>query len=241
MNSKRLTHLISSFVPGSNTLLATAIGLVTAMSALAQATFEPYAVKTLAGVPGLAGSYDGRGVQERQFYYPFGVAVDLAGNLYVADQGGQIIRKVTPAGVIITLAGSLGSSGSADGTGSAARFNDPSGLAVDTAGNVYVADKGNHTIRKITPAGVVSTMAGSAGLSGSADGTGSAARFWACSGVTVDNVGNVYVADTGNYTIRKISPSGVVTTLAGLAGYFWERRRQRERSAIPQSLRRDSG
>ena len=87
------------------------------------------------------------------------------------------IRKVTPAGVVTTLAGLAGSSGSADGTGSAARFYHPSGVAVDSAGNVYVADCGNHTIRKVTPAGVVTTLAGLAGNHGSADGTGSAARF----------------------------------------------------------------
>src|SRR5256885_1483488 len=114
-----------------------------------------------------------------------------------------------------TLAGYPGS-GSADGTGSAAQFNYPHGVAVDSAGNVYVAD--STTIRKVTPPGVVTTLAGLAGTSGSADGTGSSARFIYAKSVTVDNVGNVYVADSD--TIRKVTPAGVVTTLAGLAGSY---------------------
>src|SRR6266705_2874944 len=105
--------------------------------------------------------------------------------------------------------------GSADGTGSAARFNETEGVAVDSAGNVYVADSNNDTIRRITPAGEVTTLAGSAGQVGSADGTGSAARFNYPTGVAVDSAGNVYVADWANSTIRKVTPEGGVTTLAG--------------------------
>jgi len=116
------------------------------------------------------------------------------------------------------LAGSPGGTGYADGTGSTARFASPSGAVVDSSGNIYVADTYNHTIRKITPGGVVTTLAGLPGVSGSADGTGSAARFYLPSGVAVDSSGTVYVADTDNDTIRKITPGGVVTTLAGLAG-----------------------
>ena len=171
-------------------------------------------VTTLAGLAGSQGSADGTGSAAR-FAWPIGVAVDSTGNVYVADNGNDTIRKVTPAGVVTTLAGLAGSSGSADGTGSAARFYGPSGVAVDSAGNVYVADTGNYTIRKVTPAGVVTTLAGLAGTEGSADGTGSAARFSYPSGVAVDSAGNVYVADTGNNTIRKVTPAGVVTTLAG--------------------------
>jgi len=174
-------------------------------------------VTTLAGSAGTDGSADGTG-SAAQFFVPIGVAVDGSGNVYVADSNNNTIREVTPAGVVSTLAGLAGTDGSADGTGSAAQFSGPSGVAVDGSGNVYVADSNNSTIRKVTPAGVVTTLAGSAGNPGSADGTGSAAQFSGPSGVAVDGSGNVYVADAGNDTIRKVTPAGVVTTLAGSAG-----------------------
>jgi len=157
---------------------------------------------------------DGTG-SAAQFGDPAGLAVDSAGNIYVADSGYDSIRKVTPAGVVTTLAGTPGTSGIANGTGSAAQFNSPSGVAVDTAGNLYVADTGNDTIRMIAPGGIVSTLAGSPGHSGHADGVGSGAQFSAPGGVSVDTAGNVYVADTGNNLIRMIAPGGVVTTLGG--------------------------
>src|SRR5207245_7360095 len=115
-----------------------------------------------------------------------------------------------------TLAGAA-SIGSADGTGSAARFNQPSGVATDSSGNVYVADSYNHTIRKITPAGVVTTLAGLAGSPGSADGTGSAARFYNPYGVATDSSGDAYVADSSNPTIRNGTPTATLTTLPRLA------------------------
>jgi sugar lactone lactonase YvrE len=175
------------------------------------------AVITLAGLAGNIGSADGNGSAAR-FNFPQGVTVDGSGNVYVADTYNHTIRKITSAGVVTTLAGSAGSTGSADGSGSAARFFYPDGLAADGSGNVYVADLYNHTIRKITSAGAVTTVAGSAGLSGSTDGTGAAARFYFPEGVAVDGSGTLYVADTYNNTIRKITSGGVVTTLAGLAG-----------------------
>ena len=175
-------------------------------------------VTTLAGTPGVYGSADGTG-SAAQFFQPWGIAVDTAGNLYVADQNNCIIRKITPAGVVTTIAGTAGVFGSADGTGSAARFNNPNGIAVDSAGNLYVADRGNQTIRKITPAGVVTTLAGTAGVSGSADGTGAAAKFNNPYAVTVSGT-TIYVADTFNNTIRKVTLAGVVTTFAGAAGVF---------------------
>jgi len=141
--------------------------------ALAQTVYTPYTFTTLAGNAGY-GSVDGTGSAAR-FNSPDGVAVHSAGNIFVADCRNHTIRKVTPAGVVTTLAGSAGNGGSADGTGSGVRFENPSGVAVDSAGNVFVADSMNCTIRKLTPAGVVTTLAGTPGVSGSADGEGSVA------------------------------------------------------------------
>ncbi len=281
----------------------------------AQSTYPtPYTISTFAGSPTLTGSANGAGGIAR-FYYPISLATDSAGNVYVADQQNCLIRKITPAGVVSTLAGSPGLAGTTDGggggarftspdgiavdgrgmiyvadgrirtitpagvvstitstigsyctgvavdaagtiyatersqqrilkitpagalsvfagllnvsgyvdasTGAAARFNLPNGLAVDKAGNVYVADSFNHAIRKITPAGVVSTLAGGPAptpVFGSADGTGSAARFYEPVQLAADAAGNIFVADRSNRTVRKITPTGVVTTLAGLTG-----------------------
>lgn len=177
----------------------------------------PYTFTTLAGTTSDYGSVDGSGLSAR-FNRPAGLAVDSVGNVYVADQSNNTIRKVTNSGVVTTLAGLAGSQGSANGTGNAARFDKPQGVAVDTAGNVYVADSNNQTIRKITGNGVVTTLAGLAGTPGSADGTGSTARFNYPEGLAVDGEGNVYVGDYGNHVIRKITSGGAVTTLAGLAG-----------------------
>lgn len=174
-------------------------------------------VSTLAGATGLSGIADGVG-GEALFNYPDGVAIDASGTLYVADHDNHTVRKVTTAGAVTTLAGAARISGSADGLGGAARFNGPTGVAVDGAGNVYVADAGNSTIRKVTAGGSVTTFAGLAGVAGSADGVGGSARFNAPQGIAVDSVGNVYVADTNNSTVRKITAGGVVTTLAGVTG-----------------------
>jgi sugar lactone lactonase YvrE len=171
-------------------------------------------VSTLAGRAGLGGSADG-GVADARFTYPSGIDIDIAGNIYVADHGNNTVRKITPAGIVSTLAGSAEVHGSADGRGADARFYRPTGLATDSAGNVYVADDHNHTIRKITPAALVSTLAGTAGLSGSSDGSGAVARFHYPSGVATDGAGNVYVVDTYNQKIRKVTPAGTVSTLAG--------------------------
>jgi hypothetical protein len=177
------------------------------------------AVTTLAGKAGTGGSADGSG-PSALFESPYGVAADNAGNLYVADSGNDTIRQIVIAtGAVTTLAGSTGTSGSADGSGPSALFYSPYAVAADNAGNLYVADSGNNTIRQIVIAtGAVTTLAGTAGIAGSADGTGAAAQFFFPVGISADNAGNLYVADSGNNTIRQIViASGVVTTLAGSA------------------------
>ena len=170
-------------------------------------------VSTLAGSS--AGYADGSG-SDAKFDYPTGVDVDVAGNLYVADFHNNKIRKITSDGVVTTIAGST--QGDQDGTGIEAKFNSPIAVAVDNSGNVYVADLGNHKIRKISTEGVVTTLAGS--TAGYADGYGIHAKFNQVNGITVDNSGNVYVSDKENRKVRKITPEGLVTTLAGSVAGF---------------------
>ncbi len=168
---------------------------------------------------GVVGTIAGSGAG--QFDRPRGVAVDKNGTVYVTDTGNNRIRKITADGTVTTLAGSgapgVGGGGLADGPGAQAQFREPIGIAVDGDGNVYVADSGNNRIRKITPDGRVSTLAGSGspGAGDFADGPGASARFNAPRGIAVDTAGNIYVADTLNQRIRKITPDGVVSTLAG--------------------------
>lgn len=165
-------------------------------------------VSTLAGGP--PGAADGKG-SEARFNAPRGVAVDASGSLYVADTGNHLIRKVTPEGLVTTLAGST--QGRNDGTGTAAQFNAPTGIAVDSVGTLFVTDTGNHLIRQVTPDGVVSTLAGS--TQGTADGAGTAAQFDAPTGIAVDSAGNLYVADSNAGLIRRLTPQGAVSTLIG--------------------------
>ena len=170
------------------------------------------ALTLVAGSPLVSGSSDGSGAVAL-FNRPIGTTVDASGNIYVGDWGNHTIRKISSSGTVMTLAGFAGQSGFADGAGSAARFNEPTGLAVDSAGNIFVADLGNNAIRKITPNGTVSTVAG--GSWGHADGTGAMAQFNSPYSLAVDSSDNLYVTDNGNCTIRKITPSGNVATLAG--------------------------
>lgn len=149
-----------------------------------------------------------------------GIAVDGRGNVYVADTGSHVIYKISSAGVRTVLAGNAGQRGNSDGT-SSARFDLPSGIGVDSAGNVYVADWGSHAIRRITPEGVVSTLAGLAGVPGGVDGTGAAARFDGPYGLAVDVFGTVYTTESG-YRIRRITPGGVVTTINVSGGFEGE-------------------
>jgi sugar lactone lactonase YvrE len=172
-------------------------------------------VSTLAGQAGNPGNADG---SSAQFYNPQGVAVDASGNVYVADTGNHTIRKITAGGLCSTLAGLAGTFGTFDGTNSGARFNCPSGITVDGSGNVYVSDYNNNTIRKVTAAGVVTTVAGWPGIWGNAEGSGTNALFFGPSGIGVDGTGNLYVADSGNQTLRKITAAGVVSTVGGLSG-----------------------
>lgn len=164
-----------------------------------------------------AGSSDGSGNNAR-FSQPNAIAIDGGGNLFVTDTANNTLRKITAAGLVSTLAGSAGNAGSADGSGQQARFNQPAGIAIDLAGNLYLADTQNHTIRKVTGAGMVTTLAGSAGQAGQTDGIAGNARFNQPWGLVRDPAGNLYVTDTGNDTVRKITPEGVVTTMAGTAG-----------------------
>ena len=194
--------------------MALASGLLTAIGHAQINYATPYFFTTLAGVT-TSGATDGT-LTSARFFQPGAVAVDASGTVYVADTNNHTIRKITFFGVVTTFAGTAGSPGLANGTGSAARFNLPRGLAIDGSGNLYVGATSHAAIRKITPAGEVSTLAG--GTAGSADGTGSAARFISPSGLAVDGGGNVYVADAGNHAIRKITSAGVVTTLAGVLG-----------------------
>jgi serine/threonine protein kinase, bacterial len=167
-------------------------------------------VSTLAG-SGTPGGADGLGAAA-SFNAPFGIAVDGNGNVYVADLSNHKIRKISPEGMVVTLAGS-GAEGGANGPGATASFNRPTGLAVDAEGNVYVAEFANR-VRKITAAGEVSTLAGS-GAAGSADASGTAASFNGPLGIAVDGQGQVYVSDSANQKIRRITPAGLVSTLAG--------------------------
>lgn len=172
-------------------------------------------VSTLAG--STAGFSEGNG-DEAKFNQPRGIAIDTDGNIYVADSDNDRIRKITANGDVTTLAGLT--KGFSDGIGSDARFNSPGDIATDLQGNVYVVDGGNHKIRKITPSGDVTTLAGS--TKGFADATGADAQFHFPEGIAVDKEGNVYVADKGNHKIRKITPDGAVTTLAGTTKGFME-------------------
>jgi len=190
------------------------------------------AIAPVAGTIDESGHLNGTGTAAR-FSDPTGLARDAAGNLYVCDARNHVIRKIAPGGIATTIAGQAGVSGAVNGTGSVARFCFPSDIAVAPNGTLYVADTGNHCIRQITTAGVVTTLAGDLGSAddidvsyGSTyttvavdlDGTGSAARFHSPSGITYVSSCFLYVSDTGNQLIRKVTLAGVTTTVAGKAG-----------------------
>ena len=186
-----------------------------------------WVVTTIAGTNNLnGGTADGTNYSIG-FTYPTSIAMDRAGNLYVTDAGNNTLRKLTPVGtnwVSSTIAGTVGVPGSRDGSNSVAQFNYPSGIAVDAAGNLYVADTYNDTIRRVVHTNanwVVTTIAGLAQHNDSSDGTNQAARFFQPSAIAIDQSGNLFVADTGNSTIRELTLMGtnwVTTTIAGAAG-----------------------
>ena len=149
------------------------------------------------------------------FNNPTGLAIDGSGNIFVADMLDGMIREISPStGTVTTLAGSGDTTASVNGTGTAASFYFPNSLAVDASDNIYVTEYATNLIRKVDPTGVVTTFAGN-GAAGQADSTGTSASFNGPSGIAVDKSGNLYVADTYNNVIRKITPAGVVSTIAG--------------------------
>jgi streptogramin lyase len=196
-------------------------------AALTNAPGQTYSWDTIAGLAGPGDSADGTNNTAR-FYNPGCLTVDAEGVVYVSDIYNNTIRKVQPVGgdwVVTTLAGQVRTSGTADGTNTDALFYRPNGIVVDPSGNLFVVDHSNHTIRKMTPQGtdyVVTTIAGTPLVFGSADGPTGVSAFRSPTGITLDSQGNLYVADTVNFTIRQITPSPdtwTTTTIAGEAGF----------------------
>lgn len=171
-------------------------------------------VSTFVG-SGVEGYADGVGINA-VFAAPNGICIDTQGNLYVTDFWNYKIRKITPAGVVTTLAGST--QGFADGSGSAAKFGYLESICIDIVGNLYVADAGNHKIRKITPAGNVTTVAGT--TAGYLDGAAFVAKFDYPQGICIDTSNNLYVCEAFGAKIRKITPTGTVSTIAGSSAGF---------------------
>ncbi|SDM22574.1 IPT/TIG domain-containing protein [Kriegella aquimaris] len=169
-------------------------------------------VSTFAG-SGSIGFDDGIGTAA-QFRSPIGIAIDDLGNIYVADRDNYILRKITPDGEVSTLAGKAAESGDVNGTGSEARFTGVNSIVFTESGDMLVSDNGNHKIKKVTTAGVVTTFAGT-GLNGSNNGPALSATFKQISGMAIDGQGNVFVVETDNHSIRKITPSGEVSLFAG--------------------------
>ena len=194
-------------------LLAAMLSATVSLPALGQG----YEWTTFAGSTGGVGFRDGP-LAEAGIRGPMAVATAANGTAYLTDTGHHTIRMITSDGMVSTLAGKPGVSGSVDGTGDRARFNNPGAITVDGGGNLYVADTGNHTIRKISPAGTVSTLAGEAGVAGHSDGAGNAAHFFLPAAITLAANGDLLVADTANHLIRRITPDGLVSTFAGQAG-----------------------
>ena len=193
---------VSSNIPAKLNLLSKATNI--------SSSSNPYFF-TFAG-SGTAGSIDSTGTNAT-FGKIEGISLDSKGNIFIAGLGNNLIRKITPEGVVTTFAGS-GAVGSSDGTGIAATFNGPSYMVIDSLDNIYLTDIANHLIRKITPDAVVTTFAGS-GTKATTDGTGTAASFNSPWGIAIDSNGNLFVSEFAGHVIRKITPGAVVTTFAG--------------------------
>lgn len=175
-------------------------------------------VITVAGDPGRDGFADGRGANAR-FRFPAGIGADAAGNVLVADTNNNMIRRVSPAGDVVRVAGQTDPQGESDGAGGAARFTWANAIAADAIGNVYAIEWYGSTVRKISPDGVVTTLAGKAGEWGNEDGTGSAARFSVFGAIAAGSDGAMYVAhgqsDSDGCMVRRVAPSGQTITVAG--------------------------
>ena len=174
-------------------------------------------ITTLAGT-GIGGSTgDGGVATSAKLNNPFGVSVDISGNVYIADYGNNKIRMVTNTGIITTFAGTgaFGSSGDSGAATSAQLYN-PTGVSVGLSGNVYIADSYNQKIRMVASTGIITTFAGT-GIGGSSGDGGAAtsAQLYYPNGVSVDISGNVYIADQVNYKIRMVTNTGIITSLAG--------------------------
>lgn len=172
-------------------------------------------VTTYAGLAGTPGNTNGT-LAEARFHSPLGLKRDAAGNVWVADSGNHTIRKITPAGMVETVAGVPDAWGAVDGSAASAKFNGPVDVAVAVDGRVFIADGFNHVIRCLGTNGAVTTVAGQAGMADWADGEGAQARFWNPAGLAFDHARNLYVADSRNHVIRKVTPDGQVTTVSGL-------------------------
>lgn len=179
-------------------------------------------INTIAGTGTAGFSGDGGPATAAQLNVPIGVVKDAAGNIYIADMGNNRIRKISPSGIITTIAGNGAFAYSGDdGPATSASLKSPYAVAVDTAGNVYIADTFNHRIRKVDTSGVITTVAGNGtgGVFSGDGGPATSATIWAPYGLTVDSAGNIYIADTGNSVIRKVDTSGVITSLITPSSY----------------------
>lgn len=189
-------------------------GIATAATTRVTVNCQSAQLVLLAGNGGGPGSADGIGTNAR-FTRPMGMVFDSAGNVFVAERDNSVIRKITPAGIVTTFAGTAEQFASVDGLGAAARFGAPRGLTIDADDNLYVADGWFNNLRKVTPAGMVSTLADKQTITGAPDIANTHTGQHALTAIVRDGAGNLYVANSLNHVIRKRAPDGTVTTLTG--------------------------